>query len=242
MPLVAGCARAGIGGVSEPRAAVAGACRRDIFAAIGRRVLHRRLRPPGEGCHLTVVSNTQRIGSRHIACAVGLVAVAVGCDGGSVDAVDTDVAWSGTAVLATPDDWVAVTADDDPFDDRPADVQCPPHGSSAEDGRFEVETDVCRYGTFAHPLPVALRPGDTVEATVWHLELWAPERSEGHAALRLGDHLLWERRVPIPGQEAIYPIAVTVDFSVAAGTPLYFHVHNHGANSWRLLDVQAHRE
>ena len=166
-----------------------------------------------------------------------------GCEADEGDAVDAaPPPWQGSVVLAGPDDWSPVDAADDPFGDRPAEDDCPVHGAKAEDGRFEVETDVCRYGTFAHPVPVELRPGDLIEATVWHLELWAPERSEGHAALMLGDRLLWERRVPIPGQEAIYPISVVADFSAPVGAPLYFHVHNHGANSWRLLDVEGQRD
>ncbi len=191
-------------------------------------------RPP---CRRRIATAPRVLLSAALACGSLVVG---GCDGDVEQAVDAG--WSGTRVIAEPADWVAVSAADDPFDDRPAQVQCPPHGAQAEDGRFEVETDVCDYGTFAHPLPVALRPGDVVEATVWHLELWAPERSEGHAALQLGEQLLWERRVPIPGQEAIYPITITVGAPAPAGTPLYFHVHNHGANSWRLLDVEAHRE
>jgi len=175
---------------------------------------------------------------------VSVVVGALGCDGGGSDATPDarPDAWQGTVVVAAAEDWVPVEASADPFDDRPADVRCPPHGARPEDTHFEVETDVCRYGTFVHPVPVDLAPGDTIEATVWHLALWAPERSEGHAAIMLGDRLLWERRVPIPGQEAIYPIAVTLDASAPAGTPLYFHVHNHGANAWRLLDVEATRD
>lgn len=177
-----------------------------------------------------------------IALALAL-ALAGGCDDDDSGAADAAVAtWAGAAVLAAPGDWRRVEAGADPFADRPAQAECPDHGATAEDGRFEVETDICRYGTFAHTVDVELLPGDTIEATVWHLELWAPERAEGHVALRLGDRLLWEARVPIPGQEAVYPVSVTLEDGAPAGSVLYFHVHNHGANSWRLLDVQARRD
>lgn len=205
------------------------------------------LRAGGEGCHLGSVQWRTTFDARGGRSAVwpiagaALVALAAGCDDGATGG-DAAPSWQGSVVLATPASWSLVDDAADPFDDRPTDAPCPPHGAREEDGRFEVETDVCRYGTFVRPLEVEVRPGDTIEATVWHLELWAPERTEGHAALRIGEHLIWERRVPIPGQEAIYPVSVAIDFSAPRGTPLYFHVHNHGANSWRLLDVQAHRE
>ena len=35
---------------------------------------------------------------------------------------------------------------------------------------------------------------------------------------------------------------VVLDFkaqaAIAEGTPIYFHISNHGANSWHLLDIQ----
>ncbi len=167
-----------------------------------------------------------------------------GCDddGGDPAGDAGSAPWTGTVILALPEDWAPVDAEQDPFDDRPPDVDCPIHGAKAEDGIFEVETDICHYGTFAHPIAADLRAGDTIEATVWHLQLWAEQRAEGHVALMLGDRLLWEDRIPIPGREAVYPVEVTLEEEAPAGTPLYFHVHNHGANSWRLLEVEAHRE
>lgn len=173
-----------------------------------------------------------------LALLVALLVTLAGCDDGA-DAQPP--AWQGEVTLAPIDGWAPLTADDDPFADRPAEVECPDYGAQTEDGIFEVETDVCRYGSFAQPLPVALRPGDVVEATVWHLQLWAPERAQGHVALQLGDRLLWEERPTIPGNEAVYLVEVPVEQDWPAGTPLVFHVHNHGANSWRVLDVTARR-
>lgn len=181
---------------------------------------------------------------RALCCALCCAACddGAGAPTGDAGVPDAATAWRGTALLAATDAWQPVSAEADPFADRPEAVTCPPHGARDEDGLFEVETDICRYGTFAQPLPVDLRAGDVIVATVWHLQLWAAERTQGHVALQLGDALLWERYVPIPGHEAVYPLELPLAADAPAGTPLYFHVHNHGANSWRVLAIEARRD
>lgn len=156
------------------------------------------------------------------------------------DAADAG-GWAGPVTIAPIDGWQPVEAEDDPFADRPDEVVCPEHGYGTEVTLFEVETEVCHYATFAQPTPVALRAGDVVRTTAWHLTLWAPEPAEAHVAFRLGDGPGWERHIPIPSAEAAYAIELVVDDDVPAGTPLYFHVHNHGVNSYRLLEVTATR-
>ena len=47
--------------------------------------------------------------------------------------------------------WHLVAVSEDPFDDRPETSSCPATGYGVEDGFFEVETDVCHYGTFMQP-------------------------------------------------------------------------------------------
>lgn len=169
-----------------------------------------------------------------------------GCEGAAapgvvVDAGAADAGWSGVVTVAGVEGWAPVEAGADPFEDRPEAVSCPAHGYRPEVTLFEVQTDVCRYGTFAQAVPVALRAGDVLRTTVWHLNLWAGEPAEAHIALRIGDVALWEVFVAIPSREAAYPVEVALPVDVPAGTPLYFHLHNHGANSYRLLGVEAVR-
>ncbi|MEZ4436231.1 MAG: hypothetical protein R3F65_27860 [bacterium] len=174
-----------------------------------------------------------------------LLSVLVGCDEASapvaVADAEVDAGWTGVVTVADVERWAPVGAGADPFADRPDAVSCPAHGYRPEVTLFEVQTDVCRYATFAQAVPVALRAGDVLRTTVWHLNLWAGEPAEAHLALRIGDVALWEVFVAIPSREAAYPIEVALPVDVAAGTPLYFHLHNHGANSYRLLAVEAVR-
>lgn len=138
-----------------------------------------------------------------------------------------------------PEAWEPVPAEVDPLaSHRPADVFCPVATFGPELGMFEVQTGACDYGAFAQPLIVDVRRGDRLVGTVWHDDLDAPEPAEAHVAVLLGDRLLWEIVVPLPGPANVHPFDVTLPEDANMGTPLGFHVHNHGFNSWRIAAVE----
>lgn len=55
--------------------------------------------------------------------------------------------------------------------------------------------------------------------------------------LALGDEVLVQRTVDVPTQAELLDETATLDADVPAGTPICFHVNNHGTNSWNLFDV-----
>ena len=144
-----------------------------------------------------------------------------------------------TEPLVDPALWLPTTADNDPFDDRPDDPACSAGAYGVESGVFEVETSYCDYLTATQPLKVALEAGVQISTLVWHLALINETPAEGHVALQIGQHLVFEARPPIPGPERAYPVLWSLPEALPAGTPAYFHVHNHGYNSWRLGPVEA---
>jgi hypothetical protein len=135
--------------------------------------------------------------------------------------------------------WAPVEASEDPFADRPADARCGPGGTKVEGDAFEVETDLCPYLTATQTTAAALRAGDRVELVVWHLVLTASVAAEAHVAVRIGDALPFERRVPIPSREEIYAEVWTLDAPLPAGSRAWFHLHNHGSNNWNLGRVRV---
>lgn len=141
--------------------------------------------------------------------------------------------------------WTQLDAADDPFDDRPADAQpCPsPGGFDIVSGSFEVDTDFCLYMTAAQPSLVDLSPGWVIEAVLWHLDLLPPEKdpeaAEAHMVVRIGDFIVWEGVIPIPNKSAFIEHQIVLDQPLPQGTPVYFHVHNHGPNSYRPLRLTA---
>jgi hypothetical protein len=142
--------------------------------------------------------------------------------------------------LVDPMAWAPVPAPYDPLaGHRPADVQCPPGGWLFEPQGFEVNTLQCNYAMFSAPSQVAVLPGRRVVATLYHFDLVASEPASAHVALLLGAEILWEKDIAIPGKANAFSIDVVSDTTVPPGTPLYFHLHNHGQNTWVLGAVEA---
>ncbi|MEL6344588.1 MAG: hypothetical protein AAFV53_15845 [Myxococcota bacterium] len=145
-----------------------------------------------------------------------------------------------TVSLVDASSWVEVDASLDPFSDRPADVSCTALGYGPELDTFEVQTADCAYGTFRQPLLFDVRAGEEIVVVYWFLELFSTDLdAEGHVALAVDDGLLFEDHIPIPGGPETRQRTVTAPRDLVAGEWLYFHVHNHGFNSWYLGIVQA---
>jgi hypothetical protein len=135
---------------------------------------------------------------------------------------------------------VPVEATDDPLaEHRPDDVDCPAAAWGEEGGGFEVQTGVCAYAAFDQPLSVELGAGDLIEISVWHDTLDASEPADGHVAVLLGGRVLWEETVAIPAPSAALDAAVILDATPSPGARLGLHLHNHGYNSWRFVEVQV---
>ncbi len=127
--------------------------------------------------------------------------------------------------------------DQDPFDDRPSDVVCE-FGYGLEDGLFELESDLCRYGGFVQPSLAPVRVGDTLELLLLHDNLVSDDPdAQAHVAIALGDDVVWETTIDIPAEASFIGPSWTSTVDAPAGTPVHVHVHNHGVNSYRLTEL-----
>jgi len=133
----------------------------------------------------------------------------------------------------------------DPFDDRPSDAsQCASSAYLAEDlgGErvFSVRTESCSYATFVQPSLAPVRRGEFLNARLWHFALNAPDAAEAHVVAGIdetGDGL--EERIPIPAEGAMIRKSWQAPRDYPAGTPVYFHVHNHGNNEYLLIELST---
>jgi len=160
----------------------------------------------------------------------------MGCTNGIDTATAGEPAW---VQLLDASAWVEADAEQDPFDDRPADVECSTLGWGVEGTYFEVQTDDCEYGTFYQPLTVDVPAGTELEMVYWHLDLWASEDAQGHIGLRTEETLIHEAYIEIPNGAEVYAVSLVAAADLSAGEPIYFHVHNHGYNSWSLGGLEA---
>jgi len=150
-------------------------------------------------------------------------------DGGNIQLVDHTL-------------WTETTPEDDPFVAfRPAELHCPPYARRPEDfaGRltYTVESFACSYTTVQQPLLDDACAGRPFYVWLWHFSLTAPADSTAHLAVQIGDTLLWEASLPIPSASGLFTDTLALPERFPAGTPIYFHLRNHGANTYNLIEL-----
>jgi hypothetical protein len=142
--------------------------------------------------------------------------------------------------IVTPEAWQRAADDDDPFmEHRPATYGCADGGWGVEDGELEIDTGACAYLSIEQPVLLDVPAGATIGVRLFHQPLHADDDAVGHAALAVDGVVLWERSVRIPGPANAYDDEVMAPRAIVAGERVVFHLHNHGANTWRLGDVSV---
>jgi hypothetical protein len=95
------------------------------------------------------------------------------------------------------------------------------------------------------PARAAVVPGARIVGSLYHFDLIAAEPATAHVALQVGDvaDLGAGDRHPGPGQRVRHRCAGRSS-RPPSGTPVYFHLHNHGQNTWTLgsLEVEVFAE
>jgi mono/diheme cytochrome c family protein len=144
--------------------------------------------------------------------------------------------------LVDVNEWVEQPeAEDSQADHRPADVECPNNSWYSEDGALEVETGYCNYLSLGQPSLTGLQAGDTLHLVLWHADLAFEQPASAHVAVSIAGKLVWETEVAIPAQANIFDVRVPLDFDAPAGSTVEYHLHNHGYNSWTLLQLEVER-
>ncbi len=139
---------------------------------------------------------------------------------------------TGPRVLVDVEAWQVLDDDQDPI--GPAPAPCGAAGIQIESGVLEVQTDACPWVTLGQPSLGELAAGDTLSLLAWHGTLAAPEPAQGHMSLWVGEEEIWRIEPAIPSEGVIYEESLRVQSPAPEGTMVRLHVHNHGANSWRL--------
>jgi len=141
--------------------------------------------------------------------------------------------------------WQPVDAPDDPVPNhRPDDVDCGPVAAYVEGTGYEIDTGLCNYLSRQQPSLVEIRAGDTLVISAFHETLASIEAGQAHFALLLGDWPVWQEFIPIPASPGVVDATpfneqLVVEVDVPAGAPVGLHLHNHGYNTWTLLEVEV---
>ena len=144
--------------------------------------------------------------------------------------------------LVDANEWAVQSAAEDRLaGHRPEQVNCPDNSWYNEDGALEVETGYCNYLSLAQPSKVAVNRGDSLHLVLWHGALAFAEPAEAHVAISVDGNTVWEDNVAIPSDADIYDLRVPANFEAPAGSKVEFHLHNHGYNTWTLLQLEVER-
>ena len=174
---------------------------------------------------------------------VGTVAGAAGCSAADETSDLEPVRPEGRFSLTSHDNWSTTDSDTDPFVDRPAQVDCPASSLGPEElngeQSFAVLTDFCTYVTARQATVEDVYAGDTLNFRIFHFALEADEPSQAHVALRIGDQVLADETLAIPSSSGLIAGEMPAAVDMPAGTLVYFHVHNHGANEYSLVELSG---
>lgn len=143
--------------------------------------------------------------------------------------------------LIDHDLWRLAEPREDPWAQfRPEDVACPEGARQAEDFAgtyaYSVVTSACPYTTVTQMILADVCAGESFYIWLWNYALTAPENAIAHIGVKVGT-LEWSTTRAIPGPSNLVAEAIKVPEDIPQGTPVYFHVRNHGTNSYELLDL-----
>jgi hypothetical protein len=182
---------------------------------------------------VTLACYVQRMPGRHRGAAIALLAL--GC--GSAQPEQTAPR---PALAIAAESWSSATPEDDPFVAESAGrVRCSPFAFRLEAGWLEVSTTDCNYATLVHHFGEDVRAGDVMRGEVAWATLASLEPAIGTLAFATaGLGVLWTHEVSIPGDADVVRVELSFPSAAPAGTALYFHVRNHGYNTWQLSPLE----
>ncbi len=163
------------------------------------------------------------------------------------DELCVDGACKAPVPLLDAEGWTVVEGDDDPFWAARPDptVLCDKLYFSTEDAQptiegswFKLATDGCNYGTAKQAIAAAITAGDTLRVQIHHYPLLDP-LGDYKIQLKLegDDAVLWEQAETVPAEQSWIQSTVEAPKDYPAGTPIYWHLENHGINEWAIYNV-----
>jgi hypothetical protein len=113
-------------------------------------------------------------------------------------------------------------------------VRCDARDAREESGGLEISTIDCNSATLVQPLERDLAVGSQLSVLVWWATLASDAPARAELELRIGETTLWTLGVDIPGEADVADPIIVIDREFLSGAPVYFHLHNHGYNTWNI--------
>ena len=142
--------------------------------------------------------------------------------------------------------WLQVAGLDDPWDgtklpeaetctELELDVE-----ELADDIWFDITTKVCGYATVHQTLQHDIPKGALLTVRIWHFKMSGWEGTF-HLAYQIGfdQSPEWEMKKEVPSESGLIYEQWPASRDYKAGDDVYFHLSNHGENTWSLIEFSA---
>ncbi len=140
------------------------------------------------------------------------------------------------------EDWAVTDADPWP-DHAPDPIECPELAWSYEtqggEPSLEVRTDDCNYLVVEQTSIREALPGDELQFRLWHFDLVQFDPAEAHIGVQVDGRIVFEVTVPIPSSSEMISEEFAVQQAIPEGSPVVLHLHNHGANTWNMVEMSV---
>ena len=170
-----------------------------------------------------------------------LGALVLGCSASSAAPSDPPLGYEPLVAL---DDWQGVERDDDPFvTDAEAVAACARPGFRVEPEQswLEIDTTICSWVTVTGSARFGVERGQELKLEVSHFDLDAPAPTDAELRLRLGSCDAWSTTIPIPSTADLLTDEIASPCALEAGDTVWFHLRNHGQNSYQLRNLAVLR-
>jgi hypothetical protein len=138
-------------------------------------------------------------------------------------------------LLTQAESWAPADPAGDPFAaEAVGRVRCTSAAFRPEATWLELTTTTCNYVTFVYAFASDVPAGSVVRGELAWATLAAVEPAIATLAFATQSDLLWSHEVPIPSLADLVQVEFELPEPLAEGSALYFHVRNHGYNSWQL--------
>jgi len=109
-----------------------------------------------------------------------------------------------------------------------------------EEPSLQVDTRFCNWVTLEQPAIAGAEQGEPRTVRLWYFMQATPAPATAVAALAFGNQMVWQDSLELPADRGglLYD-TTTWPVAIDRGDPIRFHLHNHGSNSWNLIELSA---
>jgi hypothetical protein len=93
----------------------------------------------------------------------------------------------------------------------------------------------------SQPSLTGIEAGDELHLVLWHGNLAFSSPATAHVSISVDGQSVWSEKVDIPSEAEIFDLRIPVNFDAPPGSKVEYHLHNHGFNTWTLLQLDVER-